>query len=369
MNMRHIRILSSALLLLVTTVICASAAGKPEVTHQSIQYIDRALSVNIQWQSENPVTKVRITAGTGQKDIAIDEYDNRRNPYGYSGETSVVVPVDPTLYSDSIPYQIQLEDDLRLRSELYTGQTKLPTASLPALAVQPGIPGMPIMPNRSNDDNWGKDSIRAGKGEMRAQDGKPSDVVDMMLKVVDRFDTPPTLEPIIVNVLGPENVSFTSRANDDKGLKEIAFRVYDGVGNKVGEQILTNLGKKWEGSTQPIAITIGGSLRVVAQAIDTAGNTSKEVIALFVMKGQAGGSPTIQEQPVVIPPIPVQQPQVAAPQQAQPVLQDQQQPPVQQPQDAAPQQAPPVAQDQQQPPVQQIPPAQPATEGQPIPGL
>ena len=108
---------------------------------------------------------------------------------------------------------------------------------------------------------------------------------------------------------------------------------------------------------------------MVAQAIDTAGNTSKEVIALFVMKGQAGGSPTIQEQPVVIPPIPVQQPQVAAPQQAQPVLQDQQQPPVQQPQDAAPQQAPPVAQDQQQPPVQQIPPAQPATEGQPIPGL
>ena len=404
MNVRHIRTLSLAILL-STPVMYAFAAGKPEVTHQTIQYIDRALSINIQWQSENPVTRIRVTAGTGQKDIAIDEYDNRRNPYGYSGETSVVVPVDPTLYSESIPYQIQLEDDLRLRSEQYYGQARIPSIAPPILAGPPGMPGtpgmIPVLPSTQNDDNWGKDNIRAGRGEMRAQDGKPSDVVDMMLKVVDRFDTPPSLEPIVVNVLGPENVTFTSRASDDKGLKEIAFRVYDGVGNKVGEQILNNLGKKWEGSTQPIAITIGGSLRVVAQAIDTAGNTSKEVTALFVMKGQGGGSPPPQEQPApggtnqaapgavlpqnqpvqqpaAITPVPVQQPQetAPAPQQAAPIAQEQQPPvvpqqqpqtPVQQPQEAAPQQAVPVAQEQK-PPVQQTPPAQPVAEGQSNPG-
>ena len=83
MNMRYFRTLGSAFFLLFAAVIYCSAAGKPEITNHTAQYLDRALSVSIQWQSENPVTKVRVTAGKGQKDIVVDEYDNRRNPYGY----------------------------------------------------------------------------------------------------------------------------------------------------------------------------------------------------------------------------------------------------------------------------------------------
>ena len=310
--MKITRYLSSLLALMsVILTFTAFAAGKPEITSHTVQLLDRAMSINIQWQSENPVTKVKVMAGRGEKEVQIDEYDNRRNPGGYSGETSVVIPIELSQFQGSVSYQIQLEDDLRQRSNLFSGQTAVPmsgaiagaTMGYPPPQLAPGMlpgnqgmgvgvavaPGIPFPPQggMGHEDNWGKDTIRAGKAQGESRDGKSNDMVDKMLAVAERFDTPPALEPIKVNVLGPENVSFSSRSNDDKGIKEIAFRVYDSVGNKVGEQILTGLGKKWEGSTQPIKLTSGGNFRVVAQAVDSAGNTSKEQAALFTMKSSA----------------------------------------------------------------------------------
>lgn len=282
------------------------AGSKPEITSHTVQTLDRALSINVQWQSENPVASIKIIAGQGEKETRIDEYDNRRNPSGYSGEFSTVIPIDPSLYPGTVPYQIQLVDDLRQKSDLFSGQApRMPSVAVPGMMPQPGMmppapgmmphPGMAFqpgmmpqqgMPAGQQDDGWGRSNIRAGKGQgTEPGSDKSTDMVDKMLKVAERFDTPPALEPIRVNVLGPENVSFTSRANDDKGIRDITFRVYDGVGNKVGEQVLTNLGKKWEGSTQPIKVASGGSYRVVAQAVDTSGNTSKEEVAFFTMKG------------------------------------------------------------------------------------
>lgn len=304
---RHIVLTILSLLFLSTTVF---AAGKPEVISHTVQYLDRALSVNVQWQSENPVTKVKIVAGSGEKELKIDEYDNRRNPSGYEGEVSVVIPMEPNLLQTTIPYQIQLEDDLRQKSALFTGQTTPPAGAMVGGAIGGGVgvgvgigvggaPGIGVgigvgvggvgagIPGQqpANDDGWGKDHIKAGRGQGESQDGKSNDMIDKLLKVAERFDTPPALDAIKVNVLGPENVTFTSKANDDKGIRDITFRIYDTVGNKAGEQILNNLGKKWEGSTQPIKLTNGGSYRVVAQAVDTAGNTSKEQVATFVVKG------------------------------------------------------------------------------------
>lgn len=287
----------------------AFAAGKPEIISHTVQYLDRALSVNVQWQSENPVTKVKVVAGQGEKELKIDEYDNRRNPSGYEGEVSVVIPMEPNILQTAVPYQIQLEDDLRQKSALFTGKTTPPPGTViggvmgaPGVGVGIGVgiggaPGIGIgvgaggvggvMAGQpaANDDSWGKDHIKAGRGQGETRDGKSNDMVDKLLKVAERFDTPPALDAIKVNVLGPENVTFTSKANDDKGIRDITFRVYDSVGNKAGEQILNNLGKKWEGSTQPIKLTSAGSYRVIAQAVDTAGNTSKEQVATFVMKG------------------------------------------------------------------------------------
>lgn len=312
---RYITSFFLAALVFLTMSATVYAAGKPEITSHTVQALERALSFNIQWHSENPVAIVRIIAGQGEKEIRIDEYDNRRNPSGYSGEVTAVIPVDPVHYSGTIPYQIQLVDDLRQRSDLFSGQARtsavampgmipapvmmpppgmMPPGMVPPPAMMPGQGGMMMpggaamsgMPSGQQDDGWGRSNIRAGKGQGTEPGGeKSNDMVDKMLKVAERFDTPPALEPIRVNVLGPENVTFTSRANDDKGLRDITFRVYDSVGNKVGEQVLTNLGKKWEGSTQPVKLTGGGNFRVVAQAVDSAGNTSKEEIAIFSLKG------------------------------------------------------------------------------------
>lgn len=304
-----ISVLSTIAALLICCV--AFAAGKPEITSHTVQYLDRALSVNVQWQSENPVTMVKVIAGKGEKELKIDEYDNRRNPSGYEGEVSVVIPLEPNILQSSIPYQIQLEDDLRQKSALFSGQTTPPagaiagtTTGMPGgigvgigvgvgggMGVGVGVGGVGIAPGMvpqqpmGSDDGWGKENIRAGKGQGETRDGKSNDMIDKMLKVAERFDTPPALDVIKVNVTGPENVTFSSKANDDKGLRDITFRVYDGAGNKAGEQVLSNLGKKWEGSTQPIKLTNGGSYRVVAQAVDSAGNTSKEQSATFVVKG------------------------------------------------------------------------------------
>lgn len=112
-------------------------------------------------------------------------------------------------------------------------------------------------------------------------------VVDKVLAVIDRTDLSPNLHDITVNQVG-SNVTFTSRANDDKGLREITFRIFDAGGNKVQEfSLTTNLGKAWQGTTNPVSLP-PGKYSVIAKAVDTAGNSSKERTAAFEMAGQPG---------------------------------------------------------------------------------
>ena len=100
-------------LLVILLVATFSWAGeKPILTRYDAHYLDHILNISIQWQSPNPVTKVMVTAGRDQKEIKIDEYDNRRNPSGYEGEVSATITVDPSYQLDPIPFIIQLEDDL-----------------------------------------------------------------------------------------------------------------------------------------------------------------------------------------------------------------------------------------------------------------
>ena len=316
--------LVTALALLVLCTV-AHADGKPEITSHAVQVLERAVSINVQWQSENPVASVLFIAGQGMKEIKVDEYDNHRNPAGYFGEASAVIPIDPARYSSTVPYQIQLVDELKLKSELFSSQTKMPAVAMPGMVpfqgmgmaqpmpgmMLPGGAAMSSMPSGQHDDDWGKSNIRIGKGQGNDPgSGKSSDMIDNLQKVAEHFDTPPVMEAIRVNVLGPENVTFSSKANDDKGIRDITFRLYDNVGNKIGEQVFTNLGKKWEGSTQPIKVPTGGSYRVIAQAVDTAGNTSTEQVATFSMKGS---QETYQQPPPIQPQNPSTQPPVVSP--------------------------------------------------------
>lgn len=269
---------SSQLVLLVLGLICFTlclpayaAAGKPDIIRHEGTYLERTLHVIVQWQSANPVVKVRITAGREAKEIKVDEYDNKRNPAGYEGEVTVVVPVDPAMFQVNVPYVVQLEDDLLQRSNLINGRVDLPKTE---------FAGGGMMPHHGGGDAWGQGHVRAN---VTAQPGGGAgDMVDKLLGVMERHDVPPSIDEIKVNQLSAQGVSFSNKANDDKGLREINIKVFDNTGKESGTQQLANLGKVWQGSSQTFMLQ-PGNYRVTMQAVDTAGNTSPEKTAVFTM--------------------------------------------------------------------------------------
>lgn len=281
------------------------AAELPDVVRHEAQYLDGAVSVTVEWQSANPVTKVRVTAGREQKETPVDEFDNRRNPQGYQGEVTVQVPFYQLSGQAVIPYLIQLEDDTHQKSALVNGRITVPVA-----AVSSPYPSPP------RDDNWGRENIRTGMvlGPQPPGEARAGDMIDKLLVVMDRFDTAPGIDEIKVNLHGPDNVSFTTRASDDKGLREVRFRIVDGRGQLVGFQSLTDLGKVWQGTSQTFTLG-GGSFRVIAQAIDSAGNTSKEQGAPFVLRGEPRELPQLQEAGAIAPGPASPQPTAAYPRQ------------------------------------------------------
>lgn len=273
MRMFSRSLLLASVLFCMAVVMPALAAGKPDVIRHEGTYLDRALHVIVQWQSANPVVKVRITAGREAKELKVDEYDNRRNPAGYEGEVTVVVPVDPALFQANVPYVVQLEDDLLQRSDLISGRADLPKTQF-AGGMPPGFP-------QGGGDGWGQGHVQANVTTQQPAAGG-GDMVDKLLGVMERHDIPPSIDNIKVNQLSAQNVSFSNKANDDKGLREVNIKVFDGAGKEVGAQQLANLGKIWQGTSQTFTLQ-PGNYRVTMQAVDTAGNTSAEKSAVFTL--------------------------------------------------------------------------------------
>ena len=120
----------------------ACAKEKPEIIRLDAEYMDMLVKINVHWQSPNPVTVIRAIVGKEQKEFKVDEYDNRRNPDGYSGEAVIVVNAAPTAGVEGIPYVVQIEDDLRQKSEQVTGSAKTPAGLAGTGAVtSPGTAG------------------------------------------------------------------------------------------------------------------------------------------------------------------------------------------------------------------------------------
>jgi hypothetical protein len=258
------------------------------------------------------VAKVRVIAGREQKEAPVDEFDNRRNPQGYQGDITVQLPLYLQPGQGTIPYAIQLEDDTRLKSPLVSGSVTLTHAAASPYQQPP------------REDNWGRENIKTGTmlGPQPPATARAGDMIDKLLVVMDRFDTAPGIDEVTVNPHGPDNVSFSTKASDDKGLREIRFRVLDGRGLLVGFQSLTNLGKVWQGTSQTFTLG-GGSFRVVVQAIDTAGNTSKEQGATFALSGVSRELPQLQETPLSQAGTGSPQPSAVYPQQDAPSVFDQ----------------------------------------------
>jgi hypothetical protein len=129
-------------------------------------------------------------------------------------------------------------------------------------------------------------------------------MIDKVVSVMERHDTPPYLHELKVNRFEGNNVTISTKANDDKGLRQITFRILDAAGNQVQDQTLSNLGKIWQGTTKPFNLP-PGKYKVIAQAVDTGGNTSEERTATFEVTSQPGqyvspvsAAPTMPAAPV-----------------------------------------------------------------------
>jgi len=143
MNERVIRLF----LITVFILLCSSnplpASGKPDVTRHEAQLLGGSLNMQIEWQSPNPVVLIKVSIGNIQKEIRIDAYDNKRNRDGYAGEVNFTLGLEGTA-SDPFPYVIQLEDELRIKSNLVRGRVKVAAAQQPSIIIQPQQPTMQI---------------------------------------------------------------------------------------------------------------------------------------------------------------------------------------------------------------------------------
>lgn len=268
--------LSTAVILFVVVfsmccvVTTSDAARKPDIISYDAELLQNAIEINIKWHSEYPVTRAQVTAGNKSKEIALDPYDdNIKDAYGYHGEASLMVPVDSSgFYEDYITYVVQLEDDVGRKSRRVSGKLKVSSA----VTQEEGI---------ETRDDLTKKFI--DKEHTKKEEG----MIDKVLKVMERHDTPPVIDDITVNRPGKKNVSFASQAIDDKGLKKITFKVFSSAGNLVQEQELSDLGKIWKGTSQTFSLELG-KYKVVAQATDTAGNTSPEKSKEFTLSTGEG---------------------------------------------------------------------------------
>lgn len=285
----------SALLLFVAV---SAYAKKPEVTKHDAQYLDRAVKINIQWQSTEPVVSVKVAAGREAKEIKVDPYSNKRNPYGYAGEEDVVLQTDPSINQEVVPYSIQIEDEDGQRSVLVTGEVK--------------IPGMARKPQ---DDQWGKEKMTGPP--VVGQQQQQGDMIDKLRQVAAVLASPPVLQDVKVNNPGSGTVTFKTKATHSVGLKEVDFRVFDSGNKQVDTQQIAATGTLWEGTSKDFTLQPGNYF-VIAQAIDGTGSTSPERKAFFTIKGTAVQPPQPQPaQPQPVQPQPDQSPQ-SQPAQLQP---------------------------------------------------
>ncbi len=333
-----------------------AAQSRPVITRLDTQYLDNNVNINVHWESRNPVVMVRVLAGADQKEVKVDEYDNKRNPRGYTGEVTIVLNAQPRPGMDFINYVVYLEDDLRQKSEQMTGRTRVPTVPIaqtpgvPAVQVgvgvqvgvqtspmpapgmtgiqpgmQPGMtggmpgmdpnqPGMPGMqPGMQPGVPSGQPGLQIGIPPGGGPGGQPPGSSGMIILApaaggpLDKFragisqiDVPPYFSEIRVNRFQGNNITISGKVIDDKGLREVSFRILDAAGNKVQEQTISNQGSVWQGTTDPFSLS-PGKYKVIAKAVDSGGNSSKERTADFEITGQGQVVQTSSETPAMTP--------------------------------------------------------------------
>lgn len=121
-------VVTSVLILLLSSDFCY--AVRPIITSHTPQYSNGALSVNIQWQSENPVMKATLVTGQDQITSRLED-ENRRIPGGFHGEALISAQVQNSMAGSYVSYSLQIEDEYRQKSEIVVGRFVLPNQAIP----------------------------------------------------------------------------------------------------------------------------------------------------------------------------------------------------------------------------------------------
>jgi hypothetical protein len=285
------RALTVTLLLFLTGALLAAMAvpadARPRIMRCDANYGAGTLTVNCQWQSENPVVMVRITAGSEQKEIPVSEFENTRTPRGFRGDTSAGIPVENP--GDAISYFVTLEDDIHVKSEPFVG--KVTTGKKADSGTPPPPSGGGI---RVGDKTYGaRSSTTPGKGDTNppADPGEQQaqkDLYDKVNEQMGKMDMPPTLRSLSVSIDKESNaVVLSAQARDDKGLREISYVITDASGSSVmSEQASITAEaetKDYTGKFATITTLPAGSYTVTANAVDQSGNASQKVSRTFTV--------------------------------------------------------------------------------------
>lgn len=163
----YIHSISFLFVTLFFTCSTSFAGSAPQITSASAAFVDSGANIRVQWQAEEPITKVFISIGTERKVIDVDFRDNSRTPSGIGGEATAVIPV-----TQGGTVSIQIEDEYRRKSEAVniniTGQRQTQSFGLPQGAFQHGMP--------TQDDSWGKENLsrtRTQLPELKVGQGQP----------------------------------------------------------------------------------------------------------------------------------------------------------------------------------------------------
>jgi hypothetical protein len=119
--------------------ISTHADEKPDVTRHVATFLENAVNMHIEWQSPNPITLVKISMMGVEKEINVDQYDNKRNRDGYAGEVNVSLNIG-WVSGQALTYIIQLQDELRIKSPPVTGKVKTSSSQQPSMFPQPQQP-------------------------------------------------------------------------------------------------------------------------------------------------------------------------------------------------------------------------------------
>ena len=275
--------MAAAILVLLLTPSSAFARGKPQIVQHEASFLEQSVVIVLQWQSPNPVVRVTAHVGGQKQVVEVDPYDNRRNQDGYWGEVTVEVQAGQPSGTDGIPYILQVEDDLRQKSERIKGKVRVAAARPPEGAEdtwgrqhleRPGLPGPGGQP-----PPYGTQPPPYGGGQYPPYGG--GQYPPYGEGQYPPYGAGPTIQLIDVSVYGGQ-VTITLQAFDQSGLQLITFRIYDMAGALLQEQQIPPQGPEFYGPTEPITLP-PGNYRVSAQAVGSSGTPSPEDIRDFVV--------------------------------------------------------------------------------------